>query len=172
MEIFGIALLVLLGGISIIALFATLTLLIPDPIEKTRASLEKSLGRSLLLGLVNFIFFAVIIFALIWLAEGSGEVLGGVLSVLAGVILLGLVIFALLGLASTAKLLGERIGGDKSDFQKNIRGGTLLLLAGLAPYVGWFLFTPLLLLTGLGGAISALVRRRDKKLTTEENEAP
>jgi hypothetical protein len=168
MEILGILLLVPLGGITIIALFATMTLLLPVPIEKIGLNLENALGRSLLLGLVNFIFFAALASLFGWLAQSTGTFLSSVFMLLLGVILLALSILALLGLAAFAKILGERIGGGKTPFTSNLRGGTLLLLAGLAPYVGWFLFTPLVLWTGLGAAISSLIRRRKKESAVEE----
>jgi len=171
MEILGITLLVLLGGITIIALFTTITLLFPAQVKKTQLTLENGLGRSLLLGVVNFTFFAVLVAALVWLAQESSEVLGGILVFLAVVIMLGFVIFALVGLAALAKVLGHRIGGGKTPFVTNLRGSALLLLAGLAPYVGWFLFTPLVLLTGLGAAISALVRKGDVVIAAEEVES-
>jgi len=159
MEILGILLLVPLGGATIIALFGALSLLIPMPIEKIRSNLENVLGRSLLLGVVNFIFFALLAMGLGWLAQNSGDVLGGILIFLAVVIVFGFVIFATLGLASFANLLGDLIGGGKTPFVANLRGGALLLLAGLAPYVGWFIFAPLALWAGFGAAISAFFRK-------------
>jgi hypothetical protein len=36
----------------------------------------------------------------------------------------------------------------------------LLVLAGLAPFIGWFVFTPLALWTGLGATIQAFFRRK------------
>ena len=96
MEILGIILIVPLGGITIIALFVALILLFPAPIEKTRQNIEISLGRSLLLGLVNFIFFALVAALLISVAENGGDLLGALFYLLAGIILLGLIIFTLL----------------------------------------------------------------------------
>ena len=171
MEILGILLLVTFSGISIIALLATLNLLLPTAIEKTRQNLEHALGRALLLGAINFIFGLALVGLFGWLAELTEEIsslLSGVFILLLGLIVLGVAIFALLGLAAFAKLLGERIGGKKSPFTSNLRGGLLLLLAGLTPYVGWFLFTPLVLWTGLGAAISAQIRTREKATPVEE----
>jgi len=168
MEILGILLLVPLSGITIIALFAALTLLFPAPIEKTRLTLENGLGRSFLLGLVNFIFFAALAGLFGWLAQPTGSLLSGVLMLLVGLIVFGLAIFAIFGLTAFANVLGERMGSGKTPFTSILRGGILLLLAGLAPYVGWFIFTPLVLLVGLGATISTLVHKRDRASSTEE----
>jgi len=159
MEILAITLLVPLGGITIIALFGALSLLIPTPIEKARTYLENSSGRSLLLGVVNFIFFGVLAALFISLAERAGDILGGILALLTGIIIVGFAIFAIIGLTAFATLLGERIDGGKTAFTSNLRGGALLVLASLAPYVGWFIFLPLILWAGFGAAISALLRR-------------
>jgi len=163
MEILGIILIVPLGGITIIALFVALILLFPAPIEKTRQNIEISLGRSLLLGLVNFIFFALVAALLISVAENGGDLLGALFYLLAGIILLGLIIFTLLGLTAFANIFGERMGGGKTPFAYNVRGGALLLLPGLAHYIGWFIFTPLILWTGFGAAISAILRKAKKE---------
>ncbi len=160
MEILGIILLVPFAGITIIALFAAVNLLLPEPVEKTRANLENTPGRSLLLGLVNFIFFAVLALAFFWLSEQAGSGIGGIFMFVAAIIIVGVAIFALFGLSAFAKLLGERIGNAKTPFTSHLRGGALLLLAALSPYIGWFLFLPLILWAGFGASISALLRRK------------
>jgi hypothetical protein len=170
MEILGIILLVPVGGVTIIALFGAVSLLLPKAVEKTRANLENTPGRSLMLGIVNFIFFAVLGTLFFWIAEqNNGGLIGGISIFLAGIILIGVAIFALLGLSAFAKLLGERIGNAKTPFASHLRGGALLLLAALAPYIGWFLFLPLILWAGFGAAISAFVRRNKKDLPAEDN---
>lgn len=168
MEILRITLLIPLVGATIIALFAALNLLLPAEIEKTRKNLENSLGRSLLLGVVNFIFFAVLALATFWLSEQTSGLLAGIFIFLAGIIATGMTIFSLLGLTTFANILGERIGNAKTPFISDLRGGTLFLLAALAPYIGWFLFLPLMLWTGFGAAISALIRRKKATQVTEE----
>ena len=171
MEVLGLLLLVIFSGISIIALFATLNLLLPAAIEKTRQNLEHRLGRSLLLGSINFIFAAALAGLFAWLTdltEQTSSFLSGVFILLLGLIVLGVAIFTLLGLTAFAKLLGERIGEGKNPFISSLRGGLLLLLAGLTPYVGWFFFTPLVLWTALGAAISAQIRTREKVSSIEE----
>ena len=165
MEQIGIILLVLLGGVTILALFLALTLLFPAAIAKIRRNLETGLGRSLLLGLVNFIFFAVLALVFSRIAEETGGFVAGVFIFMAAVILLVLTVLIVFGLVSFANILGERVGGETNPFQSILRGGTLLLLAGLAPYIGWFIFTPLVIWTGLGAAISALIRRQRQEVT-------
>jgi hypothetical protein len=54
------------------------------------------------------------------------------------------------------------MGSGKNEFALPLRGGGLLLLACLTPYLGWFVFTPLALWISLGAAIQAVFRRRER----------
>jgi glucan phosphoethanolaminetransferase (alkaline phosphatase superfamily) len=157
---FNLLLVILVGGLSLLALFAALVLLFPKQIMKTQLVLENTGGRSLLLGLVNFIFFGLLVILGVWLAQKTSGVLAGIFILLSGVIALAIAVLTLTGLVALAQLLGVRIGDETTPFRTILRGGGLLLLAGLAPYLGWFLFAPLAAWGGLGAAIQALVLRR------------
>ena len=75
------------------------------------------------------------------------------------IILLAITVLTLIGLVGLANILGDRIGKETTPFITILRGGGLLLLALVAPYIGWFLFAPLAAWAGLGAAIQALVLR-------------
>jgi len=160
MEMLGLLILILAGGVTFIAFLAALGLLVPDPIGKTRQVLTAMFGRSFLIGLVNFLFFFIVAALLV---RFSGAVSGAIAIILlsfAVLILLALTIFTVVGLAGLVDLLGERMGGAKSPLAANLRGGLMLVLACLAPYVGWYILAPFVLLTGLGAAILALFQRK------------
>ena len=168
MQILNLILIILVGGAAMLALLATVHMLLPRPVEKARAILEGHMGRVFLLGLVNLIFFGVFIVVLGWLANlirdnwsGLAAALAGILGLIALVILLALGAFALNGLASLTVLLGTRIGPSKSPMWSDLRGGLLLVLACLTPYIGWFIFTPFVLSLGLGASILALFQRKE-----------
>ena len=159
-NILGLLVILLFGGAGLISIFAIINLLLPAPVEQTRAALENSLGRSLLLGLINSVF-AVALSALLTLPTHSGGVVAGIFAFLIGLVALAVIVFTLLGLVAATSLLGSRIGEAKSPVTSHIRGGVLLLLACLTPYLGWFVFTPLVLWTALGAAIQAMFRRKN-----------
>ena len=161
MEILGLILLVTFCGITLLASLEATLRLFPEHVERARQHLEYSLGRSLLLGLVNFIFLAVIVLLFVWLGEQLGEVLSGVFSVLALLILVGLTLLLIFGLCALSNLVGGRMGEAKSPLVAHRYGGLLLVLSGLAPFVGWFVFTPLILWTSLGASVQTIVRRED-----------
>ena len=159
MEILGLIVLVTFCGITLLASLEATLQLFPDAVEQARQHLENSLSRSLLLGLVNFIFFAVVVMLFVWLGEQLGNVLGGVFGVLVLLILVALILLLILGLCALSNLVGGRMGEAKSPLVAHRYGGLLLILSGLAPFVGWFIFTPLILWTSLGASIQTIFRR-------------
>jgi hypothetical protein len=161
---FGILILIVFGGVGLISIFTVIGLLLPLPVQRTRTTLESSLGRSLLLGALNFLCIGVVDVFFIWLAQlfSSVKVIGGILVIIGGLITLTLALLTILGLVSLANLLGHRIGEPKNDFETLLRGGALLFLAGLTPYLGWFVFAPLAIWISLGAAIQTLFKRKEK----------
>ncbi|MBI1855233.1 MAG: hypothetical protein HYR93_05135 [Chloroflexi bacterium] len=59
-NIVGLLFIILFGGAGLISIFAIVNLVLPAPVERARLALETSLGRSLLLGVVNFLFAGVV----------------------------------------------------------------------------------------------------------------
>jgi len=161
-NIFGIVILALVSGIALISLLAIIALIFPAPVERTRAALETSLGRSFLLGLVNFLFAAALTALLARLGQNARGVLAAILILLALLLALGIAIFSFLGLAGLTTLIGERINEGTSPFRRHLRGSLLFVLAGLTPYVGWFAFAPLALIAGFGAAVQAVFRKKEK----------
>ena len=168
-QLINLILLVISGIVTVVALLGAINLLLPGPVQKVQLNLESSLGRSTLLGLVNFLFFGALMALAAWLADKLGNVIAGVFVFLAGLIGLGIIVLAVFGLVAFANLLGNRIGGEPgTPFKANLRGGLLLVLAGIAPYVGWLIFTPLVAWAGLGAAIQAFIPRRNAPALVEE----
>jgi hypothetical protein len=160
---FGLLLLILFGGAGLTSIFVVINLLFPGLIKQTTAVLEVRLGRSLFLGLINILFVGLVDGICIWLAQLLQQrVISGILVILAGLLTIIAVLLIFLGLASLANLLGHLMGGGKNEFSANLRGGVLLFLAGLTPFIGWFAFTPLTLMTGFGAAIQTVFRRKEK----------
>jgi hypothetical protein len=169
MQILGLILLVLLGGVTLIAMLAAIHLLLPCPVEKARLKLDTALGTSFLLGLVNMLFFSAIAAMLIWLTQltrdqsfGIAPFLDAVLAILALAILVTTAVFVLNGFVAMATLFGSRLGETKSPFIRDLRGGLLLVLACLTPYIGWYIFTPVVICMGLGASVLALFQKKPK----------
>jgi len=175
MQILGLILLVLLGGVTVIALLVTVNLMVPMAVENARKKIEINLFRSFLIGLVNLVFALALLFLLGFLATlfkktggnmttiDLAQIVGpGIFVVLGVLVTLTVLLFSLRGLSALTNLLGSRIGPAKSPFWSDARGGLLLVLACLTPYVGWFVFTPFVICVSLGASILALFQKKPK----------
>lgn len=160
-NIVGLLFIILFGGAGLISIFTIVNLVLPAPVERARLALETSLGRSLLLGVVNFLF-AGVVGVVLALPIRAGGIVAGVFVFLIALIALAVVAFILFGLVAISSMLGGRMGETKSPVAAHVRGGGLLLLACLTPYFGWFVFTPLVLWTALGAAIQTVFRKKEK----------
>lgn len=142
--------------VTLVALFIVLSLLISGMANRTRKVIVEHPVRSFLIGLLNFLCSAAV--------TGLLAQLGGwwvsVFQMIAFLILGWLVVLALVGTTGIVSLLRERMGsGGQSHMRGTMLASLLLVLAMLVPFVGWFVFTPIVLLTGLGAALFTLFRR-------------
>lgn len=160
-RIFDITLLIIISGIALISLLSAIAILFPRPVERTHVLLAASFGRPFLIGLVNFLFVGAITALLARLGQQAGGVLAAVLLLLALLLAAALTVFSLLGLSALTSLVGERIGEGTTPFRRHLRGALLLVLAGLTPYIGWFVFAPITILTGFGAGLQSLFRKKE-----------
>ena len=170
MQILGFVLLVLFGGITMIAMLIAIDLLLPLRVELNRKRLETGLGRSFLLGLINLIFWLVLGAIFLSVARHTRGWIASPLNVLGGlflIVLLLLLVFSLPALAAVARHLGSRMGTAKSAFQTVLQGGILLVLSGMTPYIGWFIFTPVIVCTAVGATILSLFQHQSAPLTNQ-----
>jgi hypothetical protein len=99
--------------------------------------------------------------AVLQLPNPAVKILGGIL--LGVPILLG---FA--GSAGLAQKVGAGLPGPLDDAQpwrRVLRGGPILTLTCLLPFLGWFILVPWLLVSGVGALVLARVRARHSPVT-------
>lgn len=155
----GTILIIIGSVVTLVTLFTVLSLLIPGTADRIRTVMLEHPTRSFLVGLVNF-FFSAAVAGLLAQLVGKVRGLESVFAILAFLILGWLIVPALAGAAGIVSLLRERMGaGGQNKVRVTMWASLLLVLAGLVPFVGWFVFTPIALLTGLGAALFALFRR-------------
>lgn len=155
---------VLFVVIGLTSLVVVINALFPNFITRTRQNVERMPIRSFLIGLINFVFFGLIAFALFIFGRNLrsfGAVFGTVLYGFGGVVMALLLAMVTLGIAAVARLVGERLMPSETASPKQWLGGAIALeLGALTPFVGWF-FVPLLAgLSGLGATIIALIWRK------------
>ena len=160
-DLMSAAIFTLLGFVTLVALLTTLTYLIPQRTERARQILQERPGRAFMIGLVNLLFFGV----LAAVFSQGGEV-GGLLGL---IILLALLGLAFIGLTGMLLLLRHRFYPPHEETNHSLLAVTIrtsaILMAGLlAPVVGWFILSPILLITGLGAGIMTLVRTQSDQM--------
>jgi hypothetical protein len=150
MDGLGMIVVAVLGVVCLAALFLVLGVLFPTAVERTRRSAEEALGRSFLIGLVNFIFILAIGLGLGALGRSFGLAFIGVIVFVLAVALILVLTF---GLAGMAEVVGERLTPDRGRVRKTGWGTAALALGCLTPYVGWFGLFPFVALTGIGAFV-------------------
>jgi hypothetical protein len=163
-------------GIAIVALLIVLNLLLPGKVERIKEKLESQLVRCLVIGLVALgLSFALILLlgylinlpilqtmasenvSYLYAVHGLVRVILTLLLILVG---LGLLSVSAIGLAALANSLGQRVGKANPSINPNFAGATLVVLSGLAPVLGWFIFTPVALCIGFGSTAQAIFQRK------------
>jgi hypothetical protein len=174
------------SGISSIALLIVLNLLLPGKVEHIQQKLEGHYIRSFVIGLIGLgLSFAILlllyyIFNLPIYGIMAGErkpitniivfehlLIPGILLLLAIVITIFLASISTIGLAALANSLGQRIEKSRKSLNPNLSGATLVVLSGLAPFLGWFVFAPVALCLSFGSAVQTLVQRKATPKTLE-----
>jgi hypothetical protein len=146
-----------LAGIAVTVASFTITcaLLFPAKVDAARSEISLHSGRSFGMGLVAFLGG---VFSLI--------VLNMPLPALKLVGLMGLAAYfglVAIGSAGVAKLCSERImslsDGKATPFSSFIQATSYIVIAGMLPILGWFLFAPLLMLVSGGAGLKAVLRK-------------
>ena len=152
-------------ALCLIGFVIVLVTLLPKVSERSKAAFKNSAWRAFFIGLANYLFLGGISLLLL-----STEI--PPLSVLGLVIAAFLIIVTAIGLPGLALLIGERLtalsGHRMSDLKQLIWATLLLELAMFLPFIGWFLLTPVLLMTSFGAAVLAWRNRKKVENIWEE----
>lgn len=156
-DILRIFIIIILLTISLSAYFLVISTLFPQRVEKTQQVLNQMPGRSFGVGLVNFLFFGVILVVLLTITDGNANRVNSVVRIILLIPTLALtaLLLAILsfGLTGMIQVLGERILPEFSNLNKNICSAAILTFACALPFIGWFLLFPYVALSGFGAAI-------------------
>ena len=163
---------ILLGGLAFIALLGTIGLVLPKPVERARQKLEASPGRCFLVGIINAVFWCVVL--VLWFEwtqyNGGPDIMAYLIgSALVVLLMIGIIIPGVPGLVGLAGLTGARWNASASPLGQDLRGGLILVLACMTPYVGWFILTPALLSASIGAGLLTFFQRKAKPPALEEN---
>jgi hypothetical protein len=157
-DLIGLILIMLVGGAALAALLVALVLLQPGVTGQCKIAIEKETRRSFWLGLVNLLFFLALAAFMMGASATFVPWLQAAMAVFAVAIVATLAMVALLGIGGMVQVLAERMGKAPTPLVGLIRSAGLLVGAAVAPFVGWWLFAPVILIFGLGAGILVLFR--------------
>lgn len=130
----------------------------PDAFAKRCIAARKSVGMSLLLGLVPAIIAGLVI-----------AVLGKRLGPVPGIFLSGaIIVWGMMGATGIASLIGERLWPAGEPWKQTRNGGLVIICAALIPVVGWFLVLPMIAVVGMGVNVRCLFTGKPKPMQAEE----
>ncbi len=154
-DILKIFLLIVGAMLMFVACWLAVQALFPQFVSRARSNYSRP-GRVFGLGVVCTIPFLLLT---LWLFKNSRNPVMNI----AGVVSIGFPI--LLGLAGSTGL-AQRIGAglptpldNQQSWRRTLRGGVVLTLTFLLPFLGWFGLTLFTLLSGLGSAVLAIRSR-------------
>lgn len=141
-------------GIVFPGMLLALRILFPELVQRAETRIGQTPARSFGMGLVGLLIAAVPIAILIALPVGLTKVLGVLM-------ILGSLAVASLGAAGVACVMGSRIrdwtGNERGTMRAFLFGALALEMAAAFPFIGWFLFIPIIIVMSLGAALFALL---------------
>jgi len=162
-DILRLFFMLLLLSISLSAYFLVIAAMFPERVKTTQQAIDQMPWRSFGVGLVNFLFFGVILLVLFTITDGNANRVNSAVRVILLVptlALTALLIAAIsLGLTGMVNVLGDRIFPEFNLLKRNTLSALTLSLACALPFVGWFLLLPYLALTGFGATILGFFQR-------------
>jgi hypothetical protein len=162
-DILRLLLISILLTISLAAYFLIIGALFTTRVEKTQRVIHQMPGRAFGVGLVNFLFFGVILLVLFTITDGSANRVNSVVRIilLIPTFALTAILTAILslGIAGMLQVLGERIFPDLSGLRRSVSSTVISAFACALPVVGWFLLLPYIALTGFGAVILGFFQR-------------
>lgn len=148
-------------SISLIAMFLVVGVLFPGLLKNSREQFEKTPGRTFWLGLVNVLFIGAVFIGLIYLMENTKiQLILFLIIPIAALFSLG----AIVGVSAVTQSIGIKLFPKHGPTKQAIYGALVSLLACLLPFVGWFLLSTYLVISGFGSVtISYYDWRKQKK---------
>ena len=162
-DILRLLLIIILLTISLAAYFLIIGALFTTRVEKTQRVIHQMPGRAFGVGLVNFLFFGVLLLVLFTITDGNANRVNSVVRIilLIPTFALTAILTAILslGIAGMLQILGERIFPDLSGLRRSVSSTVISAFACALPVVGWFLLLPYIALTGFGAVILGFFQR-------------
>jgi hypothetical protein len=159
-DVFSVVSAIIAICVSAWAMMLAVTLLFTARAESARQELEGRPWKSFLIGLLTLSTLGVFSLGMIGAPMPAIKLAGLILS-------LGLLSIAAVGAGGLALMVGRRmqpLDPSLSAYRAVGRGAAILVAATLVPFVGWWVFGPIVLAASLGAGFSAVFNRAPRRL--------
>ena len=166
-DISAIFFILLLLGIAFPAMLTAWWLLFPSVVARSQLRVEKTLTRTIWMGLAIVIALAIPIMILLALPFGPAKFLGWVLLAVS-------LALSSIGSSGIASHMAYRLAqqSNVTGLGAFVRGAVLLELAAFFPVIGWLFLWPLLLITAFGATGFALLNWMPREKTQISSTTP
>lgn len=155
LQLIALIILIVLTTLTFAALFAVEKALFGRLVLSSQRLMEQAPSRCFWVGLVNTVFFTIVILTFIALGDNGLPIF-----FVPAIFVLGLLLLSIsLGLSSLAQIVGERLLPAGSGLRQQLIGGSLLVLACTTPIIGWFVLLPIFIIVSLGSVMLHLLSR-------------
>jgi MFS family permease len=142
-------LVVLVVGAGLAGMTVLVNALVPDFVRRSRDNATQHTLRAFLIGVINLFFFGLITAVLL----SRPAILKGIGIVCATILLT----FLMLGAATIARAVGEKLRPNDASVTKQVLAGIVTVeLSEMVPLVGWIVVPIVAASTGLGAVILSL----------------
>ena len=156
----------ILIGAGLAGMSVLLNTLLPDFIRRARDNAANYSWRSFFIGVVNLLFFGLITAVLLVARFAPLKFIGVIFATI-------LLAFLMLGAATVARILGERLRPNDASVTKQVLAGIVTIeLAEMVPLVGWIIVSLGAASTGLGAVILALFNWHSAPKPTSTKDVP
>ena len=164
-QVLSIVILSFVSAVCLIGFFISVQAFFGRILNRTNSVAVERANRSFLTGLINTLFVAAIVVALLAVGQNSGAGFFFVLGFILAVIWL---IASLFGLTAMILVLKDRLYPGQLGNRALAMSAAIAILGSLTPYIGWFGLLPYMIFRGTGAFILVLVEvRRESSLAKQ-----
>ena len=154
-DILQVLLLIVGALIIVVSYWLLFEALAPRWVERSRKQYVEHPFRAVFAGIF---LLALPLIAAIALIQSPAQAIGFF-------IIFGLILIGLLGSAGLARHVGTQLpseGDEKHPWRRVLRGGAVLSISCVMPFLGWFAVLPLILVSGFGALALSIISGRKK----------
>ena len=163
-DILQVFLLILGGLILVVSYWLLFEALAPRWVERSRKQYAERPFRVVFMGIILLVVPLLVTLIII---QSPAKAIGFFM-------LFALILIGLLGSTGLARHVGTQLnslGDEQQPWRRVLRGGAVLSVSCVMPFLGWFAVLPLILISGFGAVSLSIISARKRPAGETENPA-